>query len=85
MDLESFKSVRKLAAQIIETEPQLDILVCNAGISEHLKRNITSDGLEKVMQINYFSHFLLTHLLLGWFILFIKQFKSKSLFYVKIS
>lgn len=77
MDLESFKSVRELAAQIIETEPRLNILVCNAGTSEHLNRNITSDGLEKVMQINYFSHFLLTHLLLGWFMLLIKPFKSK--------
>jgi hypothetical protein len=29
------------------------------------KNNRTADGLHPVMQVNYFGHFLLTHLLIG--------------------
>lgn len=64
IDLQSFKSVRQFAKKILESEPRLDILMCNAGIPDVTSRKITQDGLEKTMQVNYFSHFLLTHLLL---------------------
>ncbi|XP_066257353.1 retinol dehydrogenase 12-like isoform X2 [Euwallacea similis] len=64
VDLESFKSVREFAHQILASESRLDILVCNAGTGDHMIRRITAEGLERIMQINYFSHFLLTHLLL---------------------
>lgn len=64
LDLSSFKSVRDFAADINSTEDRLDILVNNAGAGG-LGSKITSDGLPIVLQINYFSHFLLTNLLFG--------------------
>lgn len=64
IDLSSFKSVKKFAADIKSTEDRLDILVNNAAAAG-LPDELTEDGCLVVMQINYFSHFLLTHLLLG--------------------
>ncbi|XP_050304716.1 retinol dehydrogenase 13-like [Anthonomus grandis grandis] len=63
LDLALFKSVRDLAENINLTEPRLDILINNAGIGD-VNICYTEDGLERTMQINYFGHFLLTHLLL---------------------
>ncbi|XP_066257354.1 retinol dehydrogenase 12-like [Euwallacea similis] len=65
VDLSSLKSVRQFAKNFLETEPKLNLLMCNAGVGSHRIREQTVDGLEKTMQVNYFSHFLLTHLLLG--------------------
>lgn len=64
LDLSSFKSVRQFAADINTTEERLDILVNNAGAGG-LGDKLTEDGLPIVIQINYFSHFLLTNLLSG--------------------
>lgn len=64
IDLSSFKSVREFAAEVNATENRLDILVNNAGAGA-LGQKVTEDGLPIVIQINYFSHFLLTNLLLG--------------------
>lgn len=60
----SFKSVRKFAKEILATEDRLDILVNNAGAAGMGPR-LTEDGIPLVFQINYLSHFLLTHLLIG--------------------
>lgn len=68
VDLSSFKSVRQFAEHVNANEERLDILVNNAGAGG-LGDKITEDGLPIVMQINYFSHFLLTNLLLGEYIL----------------
>lgn len=67
----SFKSVRLLAEGIKKDVSKLDILVNNAGIAVG-QNKMTEDGLQDIMQINYFSHFLLTHLLLGKFVLHIR-------------
>ncbi|KAL1489842.1 hypothetical protein ABEB36_013774 [Hypothenemus hampei] len=64
IDLQSFKSVRSFANDILNSENKLDILICNAGIGEYRRSQLTEDGLQRTMQVNYFSHFLLTHLLL---------------------
>ncbi|XP_044261053.1 retinol dehydrogenase 13-like [Tribolium madens] len=63
LDLASLQSIRDFASEVAKTESRLDILVNNAGISAS-KSNRTEDGLNPVMQINYFGHFLLTHLLI---------------------
>lgn len=65
VDLSSFKSVRKFAEKINTTEDRLDILVNNAGAGGRIGEKVTEDGLPLIIQINYFSHFLLTNLLLG--------------------
>jgi NAD(P)-dependent dehydrogenase (short-subunit alcohol dehydrogenase family) len=62
-DLGSFDSVRRAAAEIGGRHPQLHVLVNNAGVWLPERRE-TADGLEASFQINYLSHFLLTHLLL---------------------
>ncbi|KAJ3625730.1 hypothetical protein MTP99_016278 [Tenebrio molitor] len=64
LDLSSLKSVRDFASEILRSEDKLDILINNAGIGVS-KENRTADGLHPVMQVNYFGHFLLTHLLIG--------------------
>lgn len=63
LDLASLSSVRKFAANIVETETQLDVLVNNAAQYGYADKT-TEDGIVTVMQINYFGHFLLTLLLL---------------------
>ena len=63
LDLASLESVREFAAKILKDEPQIDILINNAGVS-CLEGSLTVDGYEKHMGINHLSHFLLTHLLL---------------------
>lgn len=62
VDLTSFTSVRKFANDINSSEERLDILVNNAGAGR-LGNKLTEDGIAIVMQTNYFSHFLLTMLL----------------------
>lgn len=64
LDLASLKSVRKFAADILESEKRLDVLINNAGCVT-VEKKLTEDGLEYQMQTNHFGHFLLTNLLLG--------------------
>ncbi|XP_064210886.1 retinol dehydrogenase 12 isoform X2 [Tribolium castaneum] len=62
LDLGSLESIREFANEIKRNETRLDILVNNAGIGSC--SSATIDGLNAVMQVNYFGHFLLTHLLI---------------------
>lgn len=64
VDFSSLDSVRAFAEDINATEERLDILVNNAGAA-NLGKHITDDGLDPTMQVNYFSSFLLTILLIG--------------------
>ena len=64
IDLASFESVRAFAEEINKTEDRLDILVNNAG-AVGLEHKRTVDGRPLLMQVNYFSSFLLTNLLLS--------------------
>lgn len=64
LDLCSFGSVRRLAQDIVDTEPRLDILVNNAGRSAPPDRTLTSDGFETTIQSNHLGPALLTKLLL---------------------
>ncbi|XP_075970126.1 retinol dehydrogenase 13-like [Anticarsia gemmatalis] len=63
LDLASLESTRKFAADILQEENRLDILINNAGVgipSDYL----TKDGMHFIMQVNYYGAFLLTMLLL---------------------
>ncbi len=62
-DLANFGSVCKMAQVILTDHEHLDALVNNAGVYMH-KHVVTADGFETTMQVNHFSHFLLTHKLL---------------------
>lgn len=63
LDLMSLKSVRAFAKSFIESHSRLDLLINNAGIM-FPPFSITEEGFESQMGVNYFSHFLLTGLLL---------------------
>ncbi|XP_060529385.1 retinol dehydrogenase 12-like [Cylas formicarius] len=76
VDLRSFKSVRKFAKDIVTSFDAIHILMNNAGIGD-ITYEMTEDGVQTIMQINYFSHFLLTHLLAG---LLIKSAPSRIIF-----
>ena len=63
LDLASFRSTKKFAADVIENEPRLDILINNAALVAG-QRKETNDGIELVLGVNYFGLVLLTRLLL---------------------
>ncbi|XP_037874094.1 retinol dehydrogenase 12 [Bombyx mori] len=78
LDLAKFKNIRKFAENFNKTYKRLDILVNNAGCAG-LKRKLSEDGIDLVMQINYFGPYLLTNLLLD------KLIKSKPSRIVNVS
>ena len=64
-DLSSQSEVRRLAAQIKEEVPRLDVLMNNAG-AVFLSRRQSVDGIEMTFALNHLGPFLLTTLLLDF-------------------
>ncbi|EYB92786.1 hypothetical protein Y032_0190g1263 [Ancylostoma ceylanicum] len=64
MDLANLESLRKFAKNFIKEVPQLDVLICNAGVLCVPTFTKTVDGFEKTWQCNFLGHFLLCELLL---------------------
>ena len=62
-DMSVQAGVRRLAAQVLDTYPRLDVLVNNAG-GFWAHRHVTADGLERTFALNHLAPFLLTSLLL---------------------
>jgi retinol dehydrogenase 14 len=62
-DLSVQAGVRRLAAQVLDTYPRLDVLVNNAG-GFWAHRHVSADGLERTFALNHLAPFLLTSLLL---------------------
>ncbi len=63
-DLASLADVRRVAGDLADAAPTLDLLVNNAGAYVH-ERSLTEDGFERTFALNHLSPFLLTHLLHG--------------------
>jgi NAD(P)-dependent dehydrogenase (short-subunit alcohol dehydrogenase family) len=61
-DFSSLAEVRRLAAEILEHTPHIDVLVNNAG-GIFGRRTLTKDGYEMTFAVNHLAPFLLTHLL----------------------
>ncbi|HEX5619524.1 MAG TPA: SDR family NAD(P)-dependent oxidoreductase, partial [Solirubrobacteraceae bacterium] len=59
-DLASLAEVRRLADEVLAHEPQLDVLVNNAGIGTEGGREESADGYELTFAVNYLAGFLLT-------------------------
>src|SRR3989440_10890645 len=63
-DFASLDEVRRMADEILEREPRLDVLVNNAGIGTTLpgdgERMVSADGHELRFAVNYLAGFLLT-------------------------
>ena len=64
LDLASMKSIRNFAQDINNSEPQLHVLINNAGFAYPSQLTRTEDGFEMTMGVNHLGHFLLTNLLL---------------------
>jgi retinol dehydrogenase-12 len=62
-DFASLADVRRLAAEIAQRAPRVDVLVNNAG-GVFAKRTLSQDGYELTFAVNHLAPFLLTHLLL---------------------
>jgi len=63
-DLSSQAEVRRLAGEVLQRLPRIDVLVNNAG-GYWNTRHVTADGLEHTFALNHLAPFLLTCLLLG--------------------
>ncbi len=63
-DVSDLASVRRCAAEIVASEPRLDVLVHNAGVLPS-SRTLSPDGIELTLATNVIGPFLLTQLLLG--------------------
>ncbi|KAH9642295.1 hypothetical protein HF086_009659, partial [Spodoptera exigua] len=62
-DLASTESIRKFVERFKSEEPQVHVLVNNAGVMEP-PASVTRDGFETQLGVNHLGHFLLTNLLL---------------------
>ncbi len=62
LDLASLVSVRRFAAKI-DQEPKLDLLINNAGVMAIPQRELTAEGFERQLGVNFLGHYVLTALL----------------------
>ncbi len=62
-DLSKQADVRRVAVELLERCPRIDVLVNNAGIV-NVRRELTDDGLEATFATNHLAYYLLTRLLL---------------------
>jgi NAD(P)-dependent dehydrogenase (short-subunit alcohol dehydrogenase family) len=62
-DLSSMDSIRRFAEEFQKTYTRLDVLINNAG-AVFDKRQVTSEGFERTLAVNYLAPFLLTYELL---------------------
>ena len=63
MDLAELESVRAASAEVVETVPRIDALICNAAIAQVPTQKFTKDGFESQLGTNHYGHFLLCGLL----------------------
>jgi NAD(P)-dependent dehydrogenase (short-subunit alcohol dehydrogenase family) len=62
-DLARMDEVRRLARELLEAHPRIDVLANNAG-AMFTSRHVTPDGFEQTFALNHLAPFLLTNLLL---------------------
>jgi NAD(P)-dependent dehydrogenase (short-subunit alcohol dehydrogenase family) len=62
-DLSSQTEVRRLAGEVLDAYPRMDVLINNVGGFWRTRR-VTADGLEHTFAVNHLAGFLLTNLLL---------------------
>jgi NAD(P)-dependent dehydrogenase (short-subunit alcohol dehydrogenase family) len=58
-DLLRLAEIKRVAAQIADSEPRIDILINNAG-AMFASRRLTDDGLECTFALNHMAYFVLT-------------------------
>jgi NAD(P)-dependent dehydrogenase (short-subunit alcohol dehydrogenase family) len=62
LDLGSLAQIAESAAELLETEKRIDVLILNAGLAGH--QGQTEDGFEIQFGVNHVGHYLFTRLLL---------------------
>jgi retinol dehydrogenase-13 len=62
-DLSNLQDIHRVAEELLKLDTPVDVLIHNAGIYL-TKRELTSDGLEKVFVIQYLSSFILNFVLM---------------------
>ena len=63
LDLNDLASVKRFAADFLQSESRLDYLICNAGIMALPNAEYTSSGFERQIGVNHFGHAYLCSLL----------------------
>lgn len=63
MDLAELASVRDAAAEVLNTVPRIDALICNAAIAQVPEQQLTVDGFESQLGTNHYGHFVLCGML----------------------
>jgi NAD(P)-dependent dehydrogenase (short-subunit alcohol dehydrogenase family) len=58
-DLMRLAEAKRVAAQIADTEPRIDVLINNAG-AMFAARQVTQDGLERTFALNHMAYFVVT-------------------------
>lgn len=62
-DLSSIADMKRVATEVANTEPKIDVLVNNAG-AVFLSRQTSVDGLEMTFATNHMNYFVVTNILL---------------------
>lgn len=62
-DLSNLQDIHRVAGELSRLDSPIDVLIHNAGIYL-IKRELTSDGIERVFVIQYLSSFIINYLLL---------------------
>ncbi|MCL1870679.1 MAG: SDR family NAD(P)-dependent oxidoreductase [Promicromonosporaceae bacterium] len=63
-DFARLDDVRRLAAELVDAYPRIDVLANNAG-ALHESFATTADGFERTLQVDHLAPYLLTRLVLG--------------------
>ena len=58
-DLTRISEMKRVAAEIAQTEPRIDVLINNAG-AMFANRRLTEDGLECTFALNHMAYFVIT-------------------------
>lgn len=58
-DLLRLAEMKRVAAEIADQEPRIDVLINNAG-AMFAKRRLTEDGLERTFALNHMAYFVMT-------------------------
>jgi NAD(P)-dependent dehydrogenase (short-subunit alcohol dehydrogenase family) len=62
-DLSSIVDMKRVAKEVADSEPRIDVLINNAG-AVFLSRKISVDGLEMTFATNHMAYFVVTNILL---------------------
>ncbi len=62
-DLSNLKDIFRVSKELVELDAPIDLIIHNAGVYL-TKRELTTDGFEKVLVVHYLSSFIMNYLLL---------------------